>query len=151
MELRDVFRFIDSAEPDEVRQVMNYSFRINRKNKKPYGKLKDLGKPVDLTIVSSDEFMGEPYRLAKLLWFTVKENYPFMKEPNLKKWADAIEKINRLDKREWKAIQYVIVWVSKDDFWKQQVRSGDALRRHFETLMVKILSEQKKKGQVHAV
>jgi hypothetical protein len=52
-------------------------------------------------------------------------------------WANSIRLLNERDKRTIKEIEDVIHWCKKDDFWKNNIMSGDKLRRQFSTLFTK--------------
>jgi|TARA_Y100000310_G_scaffold308882_1_gene352455 hypothetical protein len=52
-------------------------------------------------------------------------------------WARDIDKINRLDQREWGDIADILSWVISDSFWRVQVLSGGKLRSQFSTLVIK--------------
>lgn len=90
-------------------------------------------------------------KLANVMYSYVKANFSLIKEPNLEKWAFDIEKLETVDKYPRKMIEYLVVWAQQDDFWKQQIRSGLAFRKHFEKLYVKakVSYEQANKGKVH--
>lgn len=68
------------------------------------------------------------------------------------KWLDTIEKLNRLDKVEFVAIEYIVAWARKDDFWSTNFMSMLKLRRtnkdgvKYVTVFIhKIKDEQKRK------
>lgn len=93
----------------------------------------------------------EAEMIAKELERRVKMNYSFIKDVDLKKWEYDIEKLHRIDGYDYKLIEAVMLWSQQDDFWKQNVRSGNALRRHFEKMLVKIKSQGDKKGRIYSV
>jgi hypothetical protein len=88
---------------------------------------------------------------ADWLWSQVKERYPFLKQPDLYIWSQEIEKIHRLDGKDWQMIKMVTYWSQNDPFWRQQIRSGANLRKHFETMMIKVYEQQKTKPQVFKI
>ena len=80
----------------------------------------------------------EAMRLAALLRELVLANdqkAPVPVNGGLSKWADAIDKINRLDGREWAEVESVIRWVQQDGFWWKNVMSGTKLRKQFTRLL----------------
>lgn len=91
--------------------------------------------------------------VAQALWASVQANYPLSNEPNLQQWAEDIDKIERLDKKPRELIIALAKFSQQDDFWRQQVRSGVSLRRHFMKLYVraKELHDKQQKGRVHVV
>lgn len=82
--------------------------------------------------------MIEAQNLAEALWREVRQRYPFLKTPKVEKWADDIDKLQRIDGYDWNLIEAVMLWSQQDPFWRQQVRSGANLRKHFEKLLIRI-------------
>lgn len=60
------------------------------------------------------------------------------KKPNLDTWAADIEKLNRLDGRDWESIESVIRWAKADQFWRANIISGKKLREKFPQLVAKM-------------
>jgi hypothetical protein len=90
--------------------------------------------------------------MAEILYKLSSENYPRVKEPDLAAWAYDIDKLNRIDKQDTTLIEGIMKWSQTDDFWKQQIRSGQALRRHFEKLYIAGKAKyDTRKGKVHHV
>ena len=61
----------------------------------------------------------------------------------MQKWCDDINKINRIDKRDWKEIEIIIYWCQKDKFWQNNILSANKLRKQFETLALKFKNSNK--------
>jgi hypothetical protein len=55
-------------------------------------------------------------------------------------WAGDIDKLNRLDGREWGEITKVLLWAVGDDFWNTNILSGSKFRSQFSTLVIKAAS-----------
>ena len=88
----------------------------------------------------SDSFQMEAAR--RLRDGTLKL-FPKQKVPDdkgLNKWAEIIDKMIRLDKRSEKDILDVLDFALEDDFWRQNIRSADKLRKQFDNLYVKMVS-----------
>jgi hypothetical protein len=49
-------------------------------------------------------------------------------------WADAIEKLHRLDGQSLEDIEAVILWCQSDSFWKMNILSGATLREKWDRL-----------------
>lgn len=79
---------------------------------------------------------------AQYLEAAVKSRYPFYKQINLEQWATDIYKITRLDGYQFGLVGAVLKWSQQDPFWRQQIRSGANLRKHFQTLLVRMNEEQ---------
>lgn len=84
---------------------------------------------------------SESTRLAELL-FTLHKKYDKAYNPSQKHietWADDIEKLHRIDKREYLDIERVIRWVKSDgNFWFSNIMSGAKLREQFSRLCVQM-------------
>jgi hypothetical protein len=57
-------------------------------------------------------------------------------------WADGMNKIIRIDKRDVKQIVEVIRWAHSDDFWKTNILSPDSLRAKFDQLIPRMNNGQ---------
>ncbi|MFC2615259.1 MAG: hypothetical protein ACFNYQ_07030, partial [Treponema sp.] len=84
---------------------------------------------------------SESMRLAELL-FTLHKKYDRQYSPpqkHIETWADDIEKLHRIDKREYTDIERVIRWVKSDgNFWFSNIMSGAKLREQFSRLCVQM-------------
>lgn len=84
---------------------------------------------------------GKPYKSAVWLDRQITKNYPNFRprsESDLQSWADAFDKTNRIDKRPWEDISDALVFSQEDEFWRQNIRSGSAFRRQYETLYTRM-------------
>jgi len=85
----------------------------------------------------------EASRLGDVLANLIFQNNPKHSELNGKRestiarWADDIDKLNRLDGQSWEDIERIIAWSQADDFWKLNILSGKKLREKFNQLMPK--------------
>lgn len=81
----------------------------------------------------NSEFWEEAKRLCALLNERVIANgfKPFAVN---KTSVGIMEKLMRLDKRDAKDIERVILWAVQDDFWTGNIRSPDKLRKHFDLM-----------------
>lgn len=73
----------------------------------------------------------------------IKENNPKFKQPNIDQWANDMDKIIRLDKREPEEIKAVIAFCQSDEFWKSNILSPKKLREKFDMLYMKIPKGQR--------
>jgi len=84
---------------------------------------------------------SESTRLAELL-FTLHKKYDEAYNPpqkHIETWAEDIEKLHRIDKREYADIERVIRWVKSDgNFWFSNIMSGAKLREQFSRLCVQM-------------
>lgn len=87
---------------------------------------------------------GRPYRISKFLFKLIKERDPKIKEPNWKEWATHIDRLNRIDKRDFTEIKKVIRWCQQDDFWQNNILSTSKLRKQFSQLRLKMLQKPTK-------
>lgn len=84
------------------------------------------------------EAAPEAKDIAQYLLEEVNIRYPFLKSQCATAWANEIDKLHRLDGYDWSIIKGVAEWSQDDSFWRQQIRSGANLRKHFEKMLVKI-------------
>jgi len=79
--------------------------------------------------------------LAELL-FTLHKKYDKAYSPprkHIETWAEDIEKLHRIDKREYTDIERVIRWVKSDgNFWFSNIMSGAKLCEQFSRLYVQM-------------
>lgn len=54
---------------------------------------------------------------------------------NIPMWSSNIEKLHRIDKREYEDIENVIRWCQQDSFWQNNILSTKKLREKFDTLL----------------
>jgi len=83
------------------------------------------------------------YQLALLLRKLILENLPNARVPKetpqgLNNWADAIDKLIRIDKKDPAEVREVITWCQRDEFWKANIRSGGKLREKYDTLVLQM-------------
>lgn len=84
------------------------------------------------------KFTDEDLRLANLLAELIKINNPeWEMRGKIETWAEHIEKLHRIDKREYRQIEWMIKWVQHDAFWKQNILSTEKLREKFNDLIPK--------------
>ena len=83
------------------------------------------------------------FQLSKLLLSLIRERKPDFKEPNLQRWAREIDLMIRIDKRKPEKIEKVIRWCQEDDFWQNNILSTQKLRKHYDQLTLKMVSEGK--------
>lgn len=107
---------------------------------------KDKEKP----IVPENKFSENDFRLASLLKKLTMENYPNQVEPKesyIKKWGDYIRLLRTQDKKKKEEIEKVLIWSQDDIFWKQNIRSGKSLRKHYDNLYIKMTENKKKEPE----
>ena len=70
-----------------------------------------------------------------------------------KTWITPIRLLMETDKRTVDEFREIFTFIKDDDFWKQQIRSTEKLRKkdkdgitYFETLLIKSRNEQKRKS-----
>jgi hypothetical protein len=87
------------------------------------------------------EHDSKPYKCAKYLDKQIRERLPKVNpadERTLQRWADAFDKLNRINKYEWDLISDVLVFSQEDKFWQTNILSGDKFRKQFESLYAKM-------------
>lgn len=98
------------------------------------------------------KYTPQSYAIASTLSTQVFDRYPFLKEKaDLEAWAVEIEKISRLDGYAYEIVDAVMKWSQEDTFWKQQIRSGLNLRKHFDKMLIQIKSNEETRARVFKV
>lgn len=103
------------------------------------------------TTVKVREIPQEAKEIAQYLYDEVIIRYPFMKDRSIEDWAVEVDKLNRIDGYEYNIIWGVAKWSQDDNFWRQQVRSGANLRKHFEKMLIRIKENETLKARVFSV
>lgn len=112
---------------------------------------KELNKKVKkrVFVENSDE-----YRLAKLLSDLMIKNNPDnqvsvrAKNNKYQSWSEEVRKMNKLDKRSFEEIEYLINWSQRDSFWQSNILSTAKLRTQFDALVLKIKEQKDKKQSI---
>jgi hypothetical protein len=99
------------------------------------------------TVEALSKIEPQAVLIAERMAVCIIDNYDFMahklSEKDYQRWAGDIEKLHRIDGYDYKVITAVLDWSQKDDFWKQNIRSGATLRKQFTSLLVRIKSQPK--------
>lgn len=118
--------------------LQNCHIRPDKNVNSDLTKLSDIDKRLEENIEQRERVScaQEAYRLSELLHQKIIENKPNRNiSPSWREtWARDIDKIHRLDHREWSQIQQVIEWCQQDDFWWKNILSGATLRQKFDRL-----------------
>ncbi len=122
----------NSTENKESVTLHNVTVTEQNKNK---NKNKNKKEESELFDLNSNEF-----RLSSLLFRKIKERDEKYKEPNFHEWSKHIDKLHRIDKREFSEIELVILWSQEDTFWQNNILSTDKLRKKFEQLYLQMQS-----------
>ena len=86
---------------------------------------------------------GEAFELAKLLFSLIKNRDDKIKEPNWIEWTMHIERLNKVDGRDFTEIKKVIYWCQNDTFWQNNILSTAKLKKQFTQLRLKMNSKPK--------
>lgn len=85
--------------------------------------------------------------LTDLLITLIKQNKPdrILGGNNYReRWANDMRLTEEKDERSMDRIREVIEFSQRDSFWKQNIKSVEKLRKHFDDLEMKMIEEQKK-------
>lgn len=82
--------------------------------------------------------------LSTLLFTLHQEQDPKynVSQSQLANWSRDIEKIARLDGRDYDEIERVLRWAKADGFWRSNIMSGNKLREKFPTLYAQMTSNR---------
>jgi predicted phage replisome organizer len=59
-------------------------------------------------------------------------------------WSVDVDKINRIDGRDWQTIEKVMRWCKNDGFWAKNIMSGKKFREQFDRLYAGMMSSKPK-------
>ena len=92
------------------------------------------------------ELPNEAKELAHLLHYLILQNKPDRRIQDgwTDRWAEDIEKAHRIDGRGWEQLKAAIVWSQRDEFWKQNILSGEKLRKHYDRMSDRARAEREK-------
>ncbi len=76
--------------------------------------------------------------LAELLLDLIRQRKADFRQPNLDRWTRDIDRMIRLDGRDPERIEAVMRWCQADPFWQSNILSAAKLRKHFDTLEMKM-------------
>ena len=90
-------------------------------------------------------FSDDDMKGAKFLLKKIREHSPHVSktEKQLESWADVFRRMVEIDKRNHEQIHNIIIFATTDDFWKVNILSAIKLRKHFDTLLTKAISQGK--------
>lgn len=83
-------------------------------------------------------FVKEEFDLSELLLNLIIKRKKDFKKPDLNKWAKIISRMVKIDKRDLQQIEKVIRWCQQDEFWQNNILSTEKLRKHFDTLEMRM-------------
>ena len=92
------------------------------------------------------ELPNEAKELAHLLHYLILQNKPDRRIQDgwTDRWAEDIEKAHRIDGRGWEQLKAAIIWSQRDEFWKQNILSGEKLRKHYDRMSDRARAEREK-------
>lgn len=101
---------------------------------------KDIKKEKESILYCED---SPPYKLSALLLQYILKHLPNYKKPNLQRWSEIMDKMMRIDNRDYDEIVKVILFTQQDEFWRSNVLSANKLRKQYDTLNAKRLIKMK--------
>lgn len=111
-------------------------------------KTKDIVAPVGALSADADDLTS--FFIQKL-----KERKADIKLPDKKKWAQEIDRMIRIDKRDPKKIRAMIDWIHRDSFWATTILSTRKLREQYDQIELqakrKFDTNSEKKNKEYAI
>lgn len=97
---------------------------------------------------------SEALRLSERLAGLILDNSPHnssliegKRAASVLRWAEDLDKLNRIDKQSWEHIEEVMDWSQQDEFWKSNILSGGALRKSYDRLSAKMAVQEAKERE----
>lgn len=101
---------------------------------------KDIKKKKEINIYSPE---SNEVILSKLLLEKILLHLPKIKQPDIQKWAHHMDAILRIDGRDPPEVREVILFAQSDSFWKTNILSVEKLRKQYDQLNAKRISNHK--------
>ena len=131
------------GKPDDL--IKHNKVRQNKVKQKNKDTLMSAPAKPALTREKSED-LAKAKKLAERLKARILQNKPDRKLQTgwVERATQDIERMHRLDGREWKNILAAIEWSQQDDFWKQNILSGEKLRKHYDRMSDRARAERQK-------
>lgn len=123
---------------EQIRNTRGTDTEHSRNNNKKDNKGK---KENTLFVEGSDELEA-----AKAMFRFIKKLNPDYKEPNYQSWARVFDAIFRIDKKDLREVQELMVWVYNDNFWKTVILSPSKFREKYDSLNTKRINLTKQQS-----
>jgi hypothetical protein len=81
---------------------------------------------------------AEAATISEYFFKKIKEHLPKAKPPNIKKWAEEMDRLLRIDKRTAQEVMEAIDWMQEDKWLKANVLSPKSLRSQFDRICAKM-------------
>ncbi len=110
------------------------------------------GKPDPTTRESKTSL--DSHRLAQLLADSIAHNNPHAKTPHrdtLTTWATDLDKLHRIDGKDWTLIEQVLAWAVRDPFWSQNILSGRKFREKWNVLSGRACGQRGQRATISQV
>jgi len=89
------------------------------------------------------------FGLSELLLNSILQRRNGFKKQDLQKWAKHIDLMLRVDNRDAKEIEKIIMWCQKDPFWQKNILSTSKLRIQYDQLAMKMDETPEHHGYDH--
>jgi len=86
------------------------------------------------------KFSEEDVETAKFIFSRIKTVHPGFKKPDLNSWANQIRLMLERDGHNRENIKILFTWANNDHFWQSIILSPSKLRKQWDTLEIKRLS-----------
>lgn len=136
LDLEDIVIFIERHKED-----LDSLTTIRRAAAKHEKKLKEARKASKVKHLCT----SEAKEIAEYMAKEIHQRFWWL-EPNLEDMGEQIDYIHRIDGHPFEIIKRVAIFSQTDDFWRQNIRSGQKLRKHFTSLLIKAKDFHTKTG-----
>ena len=93
------------------------------------GQKREVKKKNVRTVFSDDSF---EHKLAEKLWISIQQSGTSQKPPDFQQWGKVFDLMHRIDKRPYHFILLTMTKAREDDFWRQNLRSPETLRKQLD-------------------
>lgn len=74
----------------------------------------------------------------------IKERNPEFRKPNLQKWAEHMDRMLKIDKRDPEKVMKLIAWAAEHKWWKSACLSTEKLRKSYDQMVMQMAADEEK-------
>ncbi|NLD49667.1 MAG: replication protein [Clostridiaceae bacterium] len=90
----------------------------------------------------------EEYKLAKLLYESVRMNYPGFNVYDIEKWSYVMRKMIKYDKRDPETIKQAIYFARQDEYYLEHMFRPEEFRGRFDSIIAAMGREERRKAKI---
>ena len=97
---------------------------------------------------SSEKFHEDVISITKYFYGELKKLYPDLSNPNINAWMTELDRMHRIDHRNWAQIRKAIDFALSDSFWRANILSPTSLRKNYDKLYAQWMNKKESKENI---